>query len=213
MTTRAPAGKSGATGRRFRSPSTPGSFARRWRNTPHYAAEQCPAHCPPRPTFRCLRNRRRLRRNPLAATDFMLRCQRALATFSRLDAPRRDGCRRPAGPDKTRPAAQGERVVIAGSGPLLLAVASTVKRAGGNIVAIIEQAPMTALARFATGLWRWPEKLRQLGELFPARYHPASQVIHAQGDSCLQSVTVRHQTKPRDRLRQAGYRLWTGTEY
>ena len=48
-------------------------------------------------------------------------------------------------------------MVIAGSGPLLLAVASTVKRAGGNIVAIIEQAPMTALARFATGLWRWPE--------------------------------------------------------
>lgn len=60
---------------------------------------------------------------------------------------------------------KGERVVIAGSGPLLLAVASTVKRAGGNIVAIIEQAPMTALARFATGLWRWPEKLRQFGEL------------------------------------------------
>ena len=93
---------------------------------------------------------------------------------------------------------KGERVVIAGSGPLLLAVASTVKRAGGNIVAIIERAPMTALARFATGLWRWPEKLRQLGELFPARYHPASQVVHAQGDSCLQSVTVRHQGKTRE---------------
>jgi hypothetical protein len=45
----------------------------------------------------------------------------------------------------------GERVVIAGSGPLLLAVASTVKRAGGNIVAIIEQAPVSALARFAAG--------------------------------------------------------------
>jgi hypothetical protein len=75
----------------------------------------------------------------------------------------------------------GERVVIAGSGPLLLAVASTVKRAGGNIVAIIEQAPVSALARFAAGLWRWPEKLLQLGELFPAHY-PASQVIRAQGD-------------------------------
>lgn len=93
---------------------------------------------------------------------------------------------------------KGERVVIAGSGPLLLAVASTVKRAGGNIVAIIEQAPMSALARFATGLWRWPEKLRQFGELFPARYHPASQVIQAQGDTCLQSVTVRHQGQTRE---------------
>lgn len=85
-----------------------------------------------------------------------------------------------------------ERVVIAGSGPLLLAVASTVKRAGGNIVAIIEQAPVSALARFAAGLWRWPEKLLQLGELFPAHYRPASQVIHARGDAHLQSVTVRH---------------------
>ena len=92
----------------------------------------------------------------------------------------------------------GERVIIAGSGPLLLAVASTVKRAGGNIVAIIEQAPVSALARFAAGLWRWPEKLRQLGELFPAHYHPASQVIRAQGDSHLHSVTVRHQEKIRE---------------
>lgn len=86
----------------------------------------------------------------------------------------------------------GERVVIAGSGPLLLAVAGTVKRAGGNIVAIIEQAPVSALARFAAGLWRWPEKLLQLGDLFPAHYHPASQVIHARGERHLQSVTVRH---------------------
>lgn len=92
----------------------------------------------------------------------------------------------------------GERVVIAGSGPLLLAVAGTVKRAGGNIVAIIEQAPVSALARFAAGLWRWPEKLLQLGELFPAHYHPASQVIHARGERRLQSVTVRHGGKTRE---------------
>jgi|GEM_PF-544203 len=92
----------------------------------------------------------------------------------------------------------GERVIIAGSGPLLLAVASTVKRAGGNIVAIIEQAPVSALARFAAGLWRWPEKLLQLGELFPAHYHPASQVIRAQGVSHLHSVSVRHQGNTRE---------------
>lgn len=92
----------------------------------------------------------------------------------------------------------GERVVIAGSGPLLLAVAGTVKRAGGNIVAIIEQAPVSALARFAAGLWRWPEKLLQLGELFPAHYHPASQVIHARGETHLHSVTVRHGEKTRE---------------
>jgi thioredoxin reductase len=104
-------------------------------------------------------------------------------------------------------------VVIAGSGPLLLAVASTVKRAGGNIVAIIEQAPVSALARFAAGLWRWPEKLRQLGELFPAHYRPASQVIRARGDAHLQSVTVRHGGKIRKSPVTAGYRLRTGAQY
>lgn len=75
--------------------------------SPHYAAERCPANCPPRPTFRSLRNRRRLRRNPLAAADFMLRRQRTLAAFSRLDATQCDGGRRPAGADKTRPTTQG----------------------------------------------------------------------------------------------------------
>lgn len=93
---------------------------------------------------------------------------------------------------------RGERVVIAGSGPLLLAVAGTVKRGGGNIVAIVEQAPMNALVQFAAGLWRWPEKLLQFGELFPARYHPASQVIRARGESQLQSVTVRRRGNTRE---------------
>ena len=93
---------------------------------------------------------------------------------------------------------RGERVVIAGSGPLLLAVAGTVKRAGGNIVAIIEQAPMSALMPFAAGLWRWPEKLLQFGELLPARYHAASQVIRARGESQLQSVTVRRRGNTRE---------------
>lgn len=128
----------------------------------------------------------------------MLRRQRTLAAFSRLDTTQCDGAGGLQAQIKHGLQLKGERVVIAGSGPLLLAVASTVKRAGGNIVAIIEQAPITALARFATGLWRWPEKLRQFGELFPARYHPASQVIQAQGDTCLQSVTVRHQGQTRE---------------
>ncbi|MCV5215946.1 NAD(P)/FAD-dependent oxidoreductase, partial [Escherichia coli] len=41
-----------------------------------------------------------------------------------------------------------QKVVIAGSGPLLLAVADTVRRAGGEVVAIVEQAPRAALLRF-----------------------------------------------------------------
>lgn len=58
-------------------------------------------------------------------------------------------------------AIRGERVAIAGSGPLLLAVANSVKQAGGEVVLVAEQAPLWRLAAFTGGLWRWPAKLRQ----------------------------------------------------
>ncbi len=50
-------------------------------------------------------------------------------------------------------------------GPLLLAVAATVKKSGGEVRQIVEQAPLSALLRFGSSLWRWPEKLRQLATL------------------------------------------------
>lgn len=103
-----------------------------------------------------------------------------------------------------------QKVVIAGSGPLLLAVADTVRRAGGEVVAIVEQAPRAALLRFGFGLWRWPGKLRQLATLFPRRYLSASQVIAAHGDATLRAVTLRHNgreiTLPCDKL-AIGYGL------
>ena len=46
-----------------------------------------------------------------------------------------------------------QKVVIAGSGPLLLAVADTVRRAGGEVVAIVEQAPR-AVGRVSCANWR-----------------------------------------------------------
>jgi D-hydroxyproline dehydrogenase subunit alpha len=55
----------------------------------------------------------------------------------------------------------GKRVVIAGSGPLLLAVADLVVRKGGRLVAVVEQAPLGRLARFATTLLGHPGKLAQ----------------------------------------------------
>jgi NADPH-dependent 2,4-dienoyl-CoA reductase/sulfur reductase-like enzyme len=42
--------------------------------------------------------------------------------------------------------ARGKRVVVAGSGPLLLAVAAALTRAGARIEAIVEQAPLVQLA-------------------------------------------------------------------
>jgi D-hydroxyproline dehydrogenase subunit alpha len=55
----------------------------------------------------------------------------------------------------------GKRIVIAGSGPLLLAVADLVVQKGGRLVALVEQAPFGRLARLAASLVAHPEKLVQ----------------------------------------------------
>jgi D-hydroxyproline dehydrogenase subunit alpha len=55
----------------------------------------------------------------------------------------------------------GRRIVVAGSGPLLLAAAEGLARRGGRVVAVIEQAPLGQVARFALGLYRHPSKLWQ----------------------------------------------------
>lgn len=59
----------------------------------------------------------------------------------------------------------GKRVVVAGSGPLLLAVAATLRSRGAEIVAIVEQAPLAALARFAASLLATPAKAAQALQL------------------------------------------------
>ncbi len=59
----------------------------------------------------------------------------------------------------------GKRVLIAGSGPLLLAAAATAQRHGAHVVGIHEQAGASAVHRFAAGLWRWPGKLAQAARL------------------------------------------------
>jgi NADPH-dependent 2,4-dienoyl-CoA reductase/sulfur reductase-like enzyme len=86
---------------------------------------------------------------------------------------------------------KGEKVVIAGSGPLLLAVAETVNKAGAQVAQIVEQATLPALLRFAAGLWRWPQKLRQLATLAPTGYLSGAQVIRAHGTTRLEAVTLR----------------------
>ena len=47
---------------------------------------------------------------------------------------------------------RGKRAVVAGTGPLLLAVAAHLRAAGAQIVCIVEQAPMERLVRFSVGL-------------------------------------------------------------
>ncbi|PSH23106.1 FAD/NAD(P)-binding oxidoreductase [Yersinia pseudotuberculosis] len=84
----------------------------------------------------------------------------------------------------------GERVAVAGSGPLLLAVAESVTKAGGEVVLLLEQAPALRLARFTCGLWRWPIKLWQSFHLFNRHYRTGSYVLEALGSSQLTAVKV-----------------------
>jgi NADPH-dependent 2,4-dienoyl-CoA reductase/sulfur reductase-like enzyme len=55
----------------------------------------------------------------------------------------------------------GRRVVLAGSGPLLLAVGSGLQKMGAHIVSINEQAPWSRWLGFGMKLYRWPAKLAQ----------------------------------------------------
>ncbi|KLD79593.1 NAD(P)/FAD-dependent oxidoreductase [Xanthomonas hyacinthi] len=89
----------------------------------------------------------------------------------------------------------GKRVLVAGSGPLLLASAATLRRHGAQVLGIVEQAPLRALAGFAAQLpWRWPDKALQAlslrAQLAGVRYHSGSVVLAAQGDGQLQSVEI-----------------------
>ncbi|KRE88372.1 oxidoreductase [Frateuria sp. Soil773] len=59
----------------------------------------------------------------------------------------------------------GKRVAVAGSGPLLLAAAATLRRHGAHVLGIHEQAPATAVSAFARQLWRWPARVAQAAAL------------------------------------------------
>jgi len=54
---------------------------------------------------------------------------------------------------------EGKQVVVAGTGPLLIAVTAYLRRSGAEIVALCEQAPMGSLLRFGIGLMREPAKM------------------------------------------------------
>ncbi|MEO4046986.1 FAD/NAD(P)-binding oxidoreductase [Pseudomonas sp. CAU 1711] len=84
----------------------------------------------------------------------------------------------------------GERIVVAGSGPLLLASAATAQEHGARVLHILEQAPWAAVAGFAARLPRWPHKLLQACGLFHPGYRAASHVLEALGDGRLEAVRL-----------------------
>lgn len=88
----------------------------------------------------------------------------------------------------------GRRVVIAGSGPLLLAAAATARRHGARVLGIYEQADANRVRRFARQLWRWPGKALQAAslrsQLAGIPYRCGSIVCHATGDETLRMIEV-----------------------
>ncbi|MFK0090738.1 FAD-dependent oxidoreductase [Pseudomonas sp. NPDC090755] len=88
-----------------------------------------------------------------------------------------------------------QRIVIAGSGPLLLASAATARDNGAQVLRIAEQASATAVAGFAAQLPRWPHKLLQAFSLFNRQYRSASHVLAALGSDRLEGVRLMQNGK------------------
>ena len=87
---------------------------------------------------------------------------------------------------------RGERIVIAGTGPLLIAALATARTAGASVVAVLEQAPRAAVMRFGLGLSVTPGKLVQAAQLtrgfVGTRYMTGTVVRAVRGDGRVESV-------------------------
>lgn len=114
---------------------------------------------------------------------------------------------------------RGKRIVVAGTGPLLLVVAEYLSNKGARVVAICEQTTNRKLDRFALGLWRSPGKvvqgfaLRSKLPLVP--YYRNSWVTAAHGSAELQSVTIKRFGKAKDiecDMLACGFHLVPNTE-
>ncbi|HZS03569.1 MAG TPA: FAD/NAD(P)-binding oxidoreductase [Blastocatellia bacterium] len=97
---------------------------------------------------------------------------------------------------------EGRKVVVAGTGPLLLAVAAYLRRRGAEVLLIAEQAPPGRLLSFGLGLWRTPGKivqaLRLRRELAGVPHLPGCWPVAANGDGQLRSVSLRRGRKTWD---------------
>ena len=96
----------------------------------------------------------------------------------------------------------GKRVVVAGSGPLLLAVADGLRSYDAKVVSIAEQAPWSRMLRFGVELLRHPAKLWQGAQikfrLGAVPYRCGTWVVRAEGDAAVRRVVLTN-----------GRRTWT----
>jgi len=116
-------------------------------------------------------------------------------------------------------AVSGQKIVIAGSGPLLLAVAAYLTEHGADVRVIGEQAPWSRLARFSFSLVFQGRKVLQSfqlrRQLSGISYRAGCWVVEAEGNGRIESVTLRSGAKtwkePCDYL-ACGFHLVPNTE-
>lgn len=94
----------------------------------------------------------------------------------------------------------GKRIVVAGSGPLLFAVAASLIERGAHVTHVIEQAKFGQLSRFALGLIATPSKITQAYQLMrtmhktlETHYHANSYVVSAHA-STAENITKEAST-------------------
>jgi D-hydroxyproline dehydrogenase subunit alpha len=96
----------------------------------------------------------------------------------------------------------GKRVVLAGTGPLLLAVAAYLSEHGANVLCICEQAPFSQLLAFTIAMTAFPNKLLEAAQLrFRCRrssYLTSSWPVAALGRDRLQAVQISDNHRVRE---------------
>lgn len=89
---------------------------------------------------------------------------------------------------------RGQRVVVAGSGPLLLAVADGLSQTGAQVISISEQAPFASVMKFGFGLVAHPAKLLQGARiklrLLGVPHRHGVWPVRAEGDAQIRCVTL-----------------------
>lgn len=86
---------------------------------------------------------------------------------------------------------EGERIVVAGSGPLLLAAAASAHKAGAKVVRIAEQAGLGAVLGFAARLAGSPSKALQALTLVHPQYRTGTHVVAVLGQGRVESVQLQ----------------------
>ncbi len=85
---------------------------------------------------------------------------------------------------------RGQRIVIAGTGPLLLAAAASARKAGAHVLRVAEHTPWRALLGFTAQLPRWPAKLLQVPALVHRQLRAGTHVLEATGGGHVEAVRL-----------------------